>query len=156
MKVNIGRPRNEQGIKQQIEVKIHSWDLWNPPRSIALIAYPLVLGYKKKERTLSCYFWDQLPVETTEDEALKLWEVILDKIIFSLGEIAFYEKKRPTLPRIPGLTRKQEYKKVWADFATDKSQNPERVELFLKMTDYYARLQEGLELFGKYFTSLMS
>lgn len=154
MKVYIGDyPGLKSKKPRRIDIKIHSWDHYSADHTIALIVYPLLVEFKKKAKAWggapSCLI-NEKDGKNAQKIAFKKWLEIIDKIIFSFKEIA---------NNLPG--EKKAFKKNGKKYKTEKCENGTHkiVETGFdfdvnKWEEYNSKIQEGLELFGKYYTNL--
>lgn len=139
MRVFIG----DYGDKREVSVELHDYDTWSMDVTLALIIHPLLIKFKADltgcPSELIDYPIDGViafpytePDKTEEDDsvdkAMVKWKEILDKMIWSFGEIVNNEENEP--PYVKGNFDKEAY------------------------LAYHNRLQEGLDLFGKHFRSL--
>jgi hypothetical protein len=162
---------------QKIDIQIDPWDTWNMDRTLAQIIYPMLLQLKATKHGVPGNFVevggedysDQNSFDfykETHDDAWKVgaerWDEILDKMIWSFGQLAYedYDDKY----------HHGEAKYDWVK--SDKTYpNPitGKIEATYQMVDknpdehwydhvghmkHEERIQEGLELFGKYFRNL--
>ncbi len=176
MKINIGKfPK--KGDRRKIDIQIDGYDTWGLDYTLALIIYPALLQLKATKQGVPNEFGDvggedyvaqdsfDFYKETNNwafDESCKKWEEVLDKMIWSFGELVKgnYEDK-------------YHHGKSEFDFVeTDKLYpNPisGKMEKTYQMVDknpeahwwdsegqeiHEARMQEGFELFGKYYRAL--
>jgi hypothetical protein len=176
MKVKLGNYRGN-GDSRRIDVQIEKFDTWSLDHSLAHIILPALVQLKATKMGIPSEFADvggasydsQESFEFYEethneafDLAVKRWEDILDKMIWSFEQLAMddyesqythgtaeYDWVPSGTPFIDPVTGKPEdtYKMI------DK--NPKE-----HWTDYEGlrmhedRIQEGLELFGKYYRHL--
>lgn len=176
MKVKIG-PYPKKGNRRKINVKIDRYDTWSFDHTLANIIYPALLQLKATKQGVPSKVvndvggedWD--PQESFDfykethneawNEAAKKWDEILDKMIWAFHQLTIdYDEKYHH--------GKGEY-----DFVeTDKMfPNPVtgKMEKTFQMVDknpddhwydveghqlHEERMQEGFELFGKYFRNL--
>ena len=176
MKVSMGKfPKIGE---RKVSVKIDTFDTWNLDSTLAHIIYPALLQLKSTKHGVPSTLVNEVGGEDyvaqdsfdfykeTHDEAweesLKQWDVILDKMIWSFDQL------------IRGDYSEQYYhgKVDWDWLITDKTYpnpvtgNPEPT---YRMVDkdpeshwhdfagqqlHEDRIQEGLDLFGKYYRSL--
>ena len=176
MKVNIAKfPKGNTDRK--ISIHIDSYDTWNLDHTLALIIYPALLQLKKTKHGVPNEFatvggedytdqdsFDFYKESTQEsfEEAIKKWDEVLDKMIWSFeqilkqnyndlyhhGKIELDWKKTDKMFLNP-ITGKMEktYEMV------DKNPNEHWYDIEGHML-HEDRIQEGLELFGKYFRNL--
>lgn len=135
MKVQLGTYRKNR--KQQ--VVIEKFDTWNLDHTLSLIIWPALVQFK--ETTHGIFWIDQtdLPEElqyvfpddpndytkVQEKQRIKQYEWVIDEMIWSMAQIA---NETPDEP----------------DFSKDKK----------AFERYHNRIQNGCELFGKYFRNL--
>lgn len=146
--------------KKKTSIKIDSWDTWNCDRTIALIVFPMLVQLKQNKQGIPIEF-SQVGGELhdsqqsfdfyydTYDESFQLgvdeWNKVLDKIIWSFYQLGFddnlekYDNGVSNIEFVGNLLveRNPDY---WHDFVGSKLHED--------------RIQEGLDLFGKYFRSL--
>jgi hypothetical protein len=177
MKVNIGK-YPKKSIRRKINVQIDKYDSWSLDHTLALIIYPALLQLKASKQGVPSEFVNDVGGEDysqqdsfdfykeshTEafNEACKKWDEVLEKMIWSFGELIkddyeqqyhhgksewdFVESDKMFPNPLSGVMEKT-YQMV------DK--NPEahwwdKEGQFL----HEERMQEGFELFGKYFRNL--
>ena len=149
MKVNIGkykmnaRPRN-------IKVQIDKWDTWSLDHTLAVIIAPALKHYKVTTQSYCGEF-------TTEEE----WHVVLDKMIFAFETLATddweaqFHSGTIDMKHIPMDANGNEVdKKDAVVYHIGKGPNDTHVFDQAGWTAYNDRIQEGLNLFGKYYRSL--
>ena len=177
MKINIKNfPKN--GHRRKSSVQIDRWDTWNMDNTLAQIIYPMLLQLKATKHGLPSEFVNDIGgadyeeqgsfdfYKETHDEAWKKgaerWDEVLDKMIWSFGQIAYED-----------YDDKYHHGKGDYDWVkTDKTYpNPitGKIEATYQMVDknpdehwydyighrkHEERIQEGLDLFGKYFRNL--
>jgi hypothetical protein len=176
MKINIGKfPKRGY---QKVKIQIDYWDTWSLDHTLAKIIYPALLQLKETKHGVPSGLVEDVGGEDyamqesfdfykdthsdSWDEAAKKWDEILDKMIWSFQQLADddYDKKY----------HHGEAKYDWKE--SDKLYpNPVTgvMEPTYQMVDknpdehwydhvghqlHEERIQEGLELFGKYFRSL--
>jgi len=174
MKINIGKYPKKVNGRRKIDVQIDSYDTWSLDNTLALIIYPALLQLKATKQGVPNEFASEpasnqetfdFYQESYDDEwkqGLERWDETLDKMIWSFEQL------------IKG-DYDQQYHHGEAEYdwvKTDK-QYPNPVtgvlEATYKMVDknpdehwydsvghkkHDERIQEGLELFGKYFRSM--
>lgn len=176
MKIKIGKfPK--KGNRRKINVQIDAWDTWSMDHTLALIVYPMLLQLKATKHGVPSNFCEvggedyvdqdsfDFYKETYNDsfnEKVKLWDEVLDKMIWAFKQIAFedYEakyhhgksewdfvKSDHTFPN--PITGKLEptYQMV------DRDPNSHWFDIDGQML-HEERIQEGLNLFGKYYRNL--
>lgn len=176
MKINIGKfPKKNN--RRKINVEINGYDTWNLDHTLAMIIYPALIQLKQTKQGIPNDFVDvggedyvsQQSFDfytESHDEAweigAKRWDETLDKMIWAFQQIAFED-----------YNSKYHHGKMDTDWLeTDKLYpNPitGKMEKTFQMVDknpdehwfdseglqlHEDRIQEGLELFGKYYRSL--
>lgn len=111
--------------RQKVSIHIDKWDTWNMDYTLALIIVPMLKQLKDTKHGIPSDF-----VEEGEDWVVgeAKWDFVLDKIIWSFEQIIHSEYEE--------------------DFHQPNN---------LNLDAYYAyneHIQEGLNLFGKYYRSL--
>lgn len=175
MKVKLGKYPKLGSKKTDIEIESH--DTWNLDTTLATIIYPALIQLKNTKHGVPNEFADvgganhdaQSSFDFYTDshnesfnEGLKRWDEVLDKMIWSFEQLAFRDYD-------------DQYHHGKSDYSwilsNKKYHNPitNKVEATYQMVDkdptshYYDheghtahedRIQEGLELFGKYYRSL--
>ena len=168
MKVEIKRYRSgkQHGSIRKNVVEIDDYDAWNADWTIAQIVLPLLLQVKKDKqgapfvddvyvpehlRSTACApkenKWD------TDDNWFKRYEYVLDEIIFAMQEVANdYENEPEMFEKVREMTFGEiDPKTMTGELDTGLKIIP-HMEALNK--DYHARIQNGLMLFGVFFTSL--
>ena len=178
MKINIGKfPKNSKSVGRKIKVEIDAYDTWNLDHTLALIIYPALLQLKATKNGAPGEFGDVGGesfskqdsfdfYQETHDESWKVgverWDEILDKMIWSFEQLLKYSydeqyhhgtavydwiKSDKTYPNpVTG--------KVEAAYQMVDKNPAEHWYDSVGHTKHEERIQEGLELFGKYFRSL--
>jgi hypothetical protein len=175
MKINIGKYPKKANGRRKIDVQIDPYDTWGLDHTLALIIYPALLQLKATKQGVPNEFADdgssskqdsfEFYQESYDDAwkaGLERWDETLDKMIWAFEQLlkADYDEQY----------HHGEPKYDWVK--TDK-QYPNPVtgimEATYKMVDknpddhwydsvghlkHEERIQEGLELFGKYFRSM--
>lgn len=177
MKINIGKYPKGKG-RRKVDVKIDSYDTWSLDYTLALIIYPALLQLKATKQGVPNEFVSDVGGEDYSEQdsfdfykeshkeafdiACQRWDEVLDKMIWSFGEL------------IKGDYEQQYHhgKSEWDFVETEKLYpNPisGKMEKTYQMVDknpdshwwdregqtlHEERMQEGFELFGKYFRSL--
>lgn len=175
MKVNIGKfPKKGY---QKISVEIERHDTWNMAYTLAYIIYPMLLKLKEEKQGIPNEFanaggekWaDQMSFEFYEEshdwafeEKCKQWDIVLDKMIWSFEQLLDDDWES-----------KYHHGKHETDWVESDKMFPNpisgKMEPTYQMVDknpgghwydhdghllHIARMQEGFELFGKYFQNL--
>jgi hypothetical protein len=177
MKVNIGKfPKGPS--ERKVSVNIDHFDSWNLDHTLALIIYPLLLQLKETKNGVPSEFVNDVGGEDyvdqdsfdfykeshkeSFDEACKRWEEVLEKMIWSFEQLIKQD-----------YTDQYHHGKMDFEWVkTDRTVNNPitgKIEKTFQMVDknpnehwydfeghqlHEARIQEGLDLFGKHFRSL--
>jgi hypothetical protein len=175
MKVNLGKFRDNDA-NRTVKVVINDYDTWSLDYTLALIILPALLQLRQsKSGTPGEFMLDisgdpnavqrsfDFHIETyneTVDKAHEKWENILDKMIWS-----FYQLVRDD------YAKQYHHGKMELSFEPIEMTNPVtgKTETMQQMIDknpdehwydhvghdlHVERVQEGLELFGKYYKAL--
>ena len=175
MKIKIGNfPKHGE---QKVDIQIDPWDTWNMDGTLAKIIYPMLIQLKAVKHGVPSEFCEVGGEDYTEqdsfdfykethDDAWKKgaerWDDTLDKMIWSFGQLAYddYDKQYHH--------GDAEYDWVESD-RTYPNPVTGAIEPTYQMVDknpgdhwydhvghqlHEERIQEGIELFGKYFRSL--
>ena len=178
MKANFGNyPSGKSNRARKIKVEIERFDTWSLDNTLAYIILPALIQLKQHKMGIPGEFGDvggeshasQLSFEfyieshdAAFDEGCKRWEEILDKMIWSFQQIAL-----------------DDYENIYhhgtLDFDWEKTEDKYPNPITGKMENMYQlvdknpeehwydvvgnrlhdeRIQEGLELFGKYYRNL--
>lgn len=157
MKAYIG-PYQEHDLPRITQIEIDKYDSWSADQTIAMIAAPIIKQLKETNHGFAFVKAEDCPEElrTTGDdrfaedeerykEQQARWQYVQGEILWAMEEIAsgkpgyesFYEYPE-TLPESISISEMLKQTKV----------NKEGLE------NYAKRLQNGCELFGKYFMDL--
>jgi hypothetical protein len=175
MKVKIGKYKKYSGRK--IEVEIHDYDTWSLDVTLAYIILPCLLRLKETKHGVpneivndvggesynvqsSFDFYTETHNESF-DIACKKWDDILDKMIWSFHQLIIDYENRYRYGK--GIYETIELDELYPNPITGK------LEKLYKMNDknkdnhwfdfvgqelHQERIQEGLNLFGKYYRNL--
>lgn len=177
MKIKISKWPKGAG-EQKVDIQIDSWDTWNMDNTLAKIIYPMLIQLKATKHGVPSELVNDVGGEDyaqqdsfdfykeTHDESWKIgaerWDEILDKMIWSFGQIAYED--------YDDLYHHGRGDYDWVE--TDRTfPNPitGKLEPTYKMVDknpdehwydhvghmkHQDKIQEGLDLFAKYFRSL--
>jgi hypothetical protein len=177
MKIKINKGPKGPG-DQKVDIQIDPWDTWNMDATLAKIIYPMLIQLKNTKHGIPPEFVNDVGGEGWSDQesfdfykeshdehwniAAKRWDETLDKMIWSFGQVAYEDYDAQY------HHGKAEYD--WVD--SDKTYpNPVtgKLEPTYQMVDknpgehwydhvghqlHEQRIQEGFELFGKYFRNL--
>jgi hypothetical protein len=176
MKIKINKwPKGSS--PQKIDIQIDPWDTWNMDGTLAQIIYPMLVQLKATKHGVPSEFCDVGGEDYSEqdsfdfykethDDAWKKgadrWDDILDKMIWSFGQLAYddYDKRYHH--------GDAEYDWVETDrlYPNPVTGTPEPTYQMVDKNPgehwydhvghqlHEERIQEGFELFGKYFRSL--
>ena len=176
MKVRLGNYRKNDHRK--IDVNIEKFDTWSLDHSLAFIILPALLQLKATKHGIPGEFVSDIggaDYDTQDsfdfykeshseafDIACRRWDDVLDKMIWSFQQIVFddwesqyyhgepkYDHIKEESPTLNPVTGQYEYMYRMVDT------NPnEHWTDFDGMRLHEERIQEGLELFGKYYKHL--
>jgi hypothetical protein len=149
MKVNIGRYK-KNGSARNINVQIDTWDTWNLDHTLAVIIAPALKQYKAISQSYCGDF-------ATQEE----WNAILDKMIFAFETLANSDWEK----QFHSGTMDMKFVPIDADgnevdkkdavmYRQEKGPNYTHVFDDAGWKAYNEKIQEGLNLFGKYYRSL--
>ena len=175
MKIHIGPYPKGMG-ERKIDIQIDRYDTWSMYNNLALIIYPLLLQLKETKHGVPGEFADigganhdfqdsfdfyKDTHNESFDESCRRWDEILDKMIWSFGQLIDedYDSKYhhgeakfefvDTEPMLNPVTGKMEVMHQMVDTNPDEHWYD---HVGNQLHD--ERIQEGLELFGKYFRNL--
>ena len=168
MKVDISyyKAGSRKGQVRKNHVVCSETDAWEADWTIAQMVLPLLLQVKKDKRGApvvdDVYVPEELrstacaPKENkwdTDDNWFKRYEYVLDEIIFAMQEIANdYENEPDMYEKVREMTLSEiDPNTMTGEIDTGLKIIP-HMEALNK--DYHARIQNGLKLFGVFFTSL--
>lgn len=168
MKVEIKRYRSgkQSGSIRKNVVEIDDYDAWEADWVIAQVVLPLLLQVKKDKQGApvveDVYVPEELrstacaPKENkweTDDNWFKRYQYVLDEIIFAMQEVANdYENEPNMYEKVREMTFGEiDPKTMTGELDTGLEIIP-HMEALNKA--YHARIQNGLRLFGVFFTSL--
>lgn len=176
MKVILGK-YNKTGSERKVKVDIDNFDTWSLDHSLAHIILPALLQLRASKMGVPASFADAggADYESQDsfdfykedhnwafDQKVKEWELVIDKMIWSFQQIVLEDYE-------------QLYHHGEADFSWEKTDQPftntmtGKSEDTFRMVDknpedhwydvqghleHEKRVQEGLELFGKYYRHL--
>jgi len=176
MKVDI-KKFPKKGNRRKIKIQIDPWDTWNLDNTLAKIIYPALLQLKATKHGVPQEFAEVGGEEYRDQESfdfykedsdklfeekIKEWDVVLDKMIWSFQQLAE-----------DGYDEQYHHGDAEYDWVETEQLFPNpvtgKMEATYQMVDknpndhwydhighklHEDRIQEGLELFGKYFRSL--
>lgn len=176
MKVKIGKYKRDDS--RNVDIQIDKFDTWSLDHSLALIILPALLqlkatghgipgnlaevGGEDYNEQLSFDFYRETSNELFETVAVKRWEEMLDKMIWSFQQLVldnWDDKYRH------GADVEYDYIKAspWVNPITNQTEDTYKIEIknpddhwtdYEGMRVHKERMQEGFELFGKYFLNL--
>jgi hypothetical protein len=154
MKVDIGRYPNQ--IRR---IKIHEWDCWSVDWTLAQIIEPMIKRIMADKRGIPGCMFEDKNIEYTDEEFAKAehrWNEILEKIRWAMYEIGHSEPNQPERKRSNIGSRRGDWAKFIQKLKTpiSKEEKADLDEFSEKSKAYNNRIQEGCELFGKYFQNL--
>lgn len=177
MKVKIGKyPKHSN--RRKIDIQVDAWDSWSLDHTLALIIYPALLQLKANKHGVPNEFVNDVGGEdySSQDsfdfykethneafnEACKRWDATLDKMIWAFGELIkddHEDQYRHGTPEYDFVASDRMYPnpitgKMEGTFQmVDKNPDQHWTD-FEGIEAHNARIQEGLELFGKYYRNL--
>lgn len=152
-------------------VKIDRWDTWSMDVTLAHIIVPMlkqlketkhgvpmdfaIVGGENYEQQLSFDFYQEDTADLFEEHGTRRWDEVLDKMIWSFEQRlndsessdAYWEPYWEVMDPSEEVHDNSVYKQLGME-------HPRRKINKLKYDEYNARLQEGFELFGKYYSNL--
>ena len=175
MKVNLGKYKKDSS--RRIDVKIEKFDTFSLDHTLALIILPALLQLKATKMGVPSEFADAGGADYDNqdsfdfykeshndafDKRCKKWDEVLDKMIWSFQQIAMddYEKLyHHGDPKYDWVKTDQQYVNPLNGKKEDTFQmidtNPDQHWYDAKgHMEHENRIQEGLELFGKYYRNL--
>lgn len=175
MKINL--PRYKKKGERKVTIQIDKWDTWNLDSTMALIILPALIQLKATKHGIPADFAEvggadydaqgsfEFYKETHNDafdEACRKWDEVLDKMIWSFQQIALedYDRKyHHGTPKFDWIKTDEQYRNPITGKTEEMYQmvdtNPdEHWYDHVGHMLHQERIQEGLELFGKYYRSL--
>jgi len=176
MKIKIGKfPKNRHSRK--IDIQVDYFDTWNLDHTLALIIYPALVQLRQTKHGIPSDFAEVGGEEYTNQESfdfykeshdeafndgVKRWEEALDKMIWSFYQIAYDDygaKYHHGDPEYDWIKSDKTFPnpitgKVEETFQMlDKNPNEHWYDIEGHQL-HEDRIQEGLDLFGKYYRAL--
>jgi hypothetical protein len=180
VKVYIGRYpstavlKRNPGAEQKKRVRIDAWDTWNMAETLAEIILPMLKQLREDKHGSpgdmpafsddTNHQWPQMTFDFYKEEDSKAWdlghkqwEAVMDKMIWSFEQIVLDDRDSqfhsgthdirwvPVLNAQGAPTGNSQMVKGPNDTAVFDSEGYKK---------YYAKIQEGLDLFGKYYMNL--
>lgn len=137
--------------KRKIKINTDKYDHWSAYQTIALVAIPVIENLRKNIHGYPCDFCDPNEYGYGDGTGTAGWDMVLQKIIWSLKQAAGDTDLDEFWIQKPG------------DWVWTPTDNPELTQLTFDPPGilnrpahdaYNGRVQEGLDLFGKYFQNL--
>lgn len=156
MKVNIGKPKENQ----KIEVQIDSWDTWDMDSTLAPIILPMLIQLKATKHGAPYVDPEDCPDEFmpvssdssgVDNTHFERWDWVLDEMIFA------FDSKVTDDWEVQFQSGEFDYEsKEREDGYSEMIKGPNHTfEIDMEGRKAYGdRIQKGFELFGKYFQSL--
>ncbi len=174
MKLNIGK-HNKKTDRRKIDVQIDPHDTWSLDSTLALIIYPALLQLKATKQGVPNEFADdgsssnqdsfEFYQESYDDAwkaGLERWDETLDKMIWSFEQLLkadYDDQYHHGEPKYDWVKTDKQYPNPVTGImeATYKMVDKNPDEHWYDTVGHIKhdeRIQEGLELFGKYFRSM--
>lgn len=157
MKVYIGNWPKNPAKERKVNIRIDKWDTWNVDNTLSLIIEPMLKQFKATKGGHPCVGND-IPEGCKTCSCQKDWDIILDKMIFAFESLnndyedQYYSGKIDIvwtpIDAKGNETPDGEYRRM------DKGPNDTHKFDVEGWKNHEARIQEGLELFGKHFRNL--
>lgn len=157
MKVYIGNWPKNPAKERKVDIRIDEWDTWGMDNTLALIIDPMLKQLKATKHGYPC-IGPNIPEECGNCTCEKDWNTILDKMIFAFEALASDWEDQ---------FHSGECDFVWTPVNAEGEETPEgeyrRMDHGPNHTHKFdlegynahtAKIQEGLELFGRHFRSL--
>ena len=152
MKVYIGNYPKDPEKERKVSIRIDRWDTWNMDDTLAMIIAPILRQLKETKHGVPGTFIHGENNDKTFEQGEKEWDEILDKMIWSFEQYQIDWEEQYWLQK-PELDLE--------DYPEDegKSTIPVRWKVEGKCDwegrqKHWEKIQEGLDLFGKHFSSL--
>lgn len=163
--------------RRKIDIQIDSWDTWNMDSTLAMIIYPMLLQLKENHHGVpndfadvggadyepqECFDFYKDTHHELSNQKMKSWADTLDKMIWSFQQIAYGD-----------YDSKYHHGKAEYDYIKSDKQYPNpvtgKLEPTYQMLDknpdehwydhvghmkHEERIQEGIDLFAKYYRNL--
>ena len=177
MKINIGKYPKNNKTRRKIDVQIDPYDTWGLDHTLALIIYPALLQLKATKQGVPSEFAEvggehhgtqdsfdfyQESYDDAWKAGLEKWDETLDKMIWSFEQLLkgdYDEQYHHGEAEYDWVKTNKQYPnpitgKVEATYQmVDKNPDEHWYDTVGHMK-HNERIQEGLELFGKYFRSM--
>lgn len=162
MKVSIGRYPKDSNKEQKVNVRIDKWDTWNMDTTLAHIVIPMLKQLKVTKHGAPYVDLDDVPeqlrtppkIDTYEvdEKHFERWDWVMDEMIFAFEsklnrwEDQFWTRSpKLDLSEHPEDEGKEITPLRWLDTGECDWEGRRAVE---------ERIQNGFQLFGKYYQSL--
>ena len=158
MRVKIGNYRSARAKKPRItNIQVHPWDTYSADVTLGMIIHPVLVAYKEDIvekgavpsdflRTVDVSDMTDEEAQTLHDqlykEGMQKWSKVLDSMIWSFEQV-----KDDYVGEEKFLTIRDENADV-TDIANRYDIDDDG------LNDYYEKIDEGLQLFGRYYRSL--
>ncbi len=156
MKAELG-PYRKKGDRM-VRIRIHNYDMWDLNSTLATIIFACMKRFKTCQKgTPMCMFDDDVMINPSKEDqeiAKKKWDVIIDKITWTMYELSRGEPNSPSFKAKMVTSEKIEqdgsrsFHFVWPGGEEEEKIYDSASEI------YRLRLHEGCELLGKYFQHL--
>lgn len=169
MKVNIGRyPKKDN--KRKIDIHIDPYDTYSADHTLALIILPILLQFKQEKHGVPSEFADvggedyahqmsfdfyQETHSESFDESCKKWDDILDHMIWAFMEIAkddYQDKYHHGHPDFNFV--KDQVHPTYGQLYRMNNNNPDYWVDYDGIRLHEERIQQGIDLFAKYYKNL--
>lgn len=151
-------------------IKIHPWDTWSMDYTLAQIVVPMLKQLKETKHGVPCEFahvggeeyssqlcfdfYSKDAGQLFDKHAEKRWNEVLDKMIWSFDQIlidananVYWEPYWEDMDESEVVPDNN----IWERMG---EKHPRKKVNEFKREEYYAKLNEGFELFGKYYRNL--
>ena len=174
MKLNIGK-YNKQSDRRKIDIQIDPYDTWSLDSTLAVIIYPALIQLKATKQGVPSEFADDGSSSNQEsfdfyqesyDDAwkagLERWDETLDKMIWSFEQLVkgdYDEQYHHGKPKYDWVKTDKLYPNpvtgvMEATYIMVDKNPTEHWYDHVGHMKHDERVQEGLELFGKYFRNM--
>ena len=139
---------------RNISIKIDKYDIWNAEHTLALVILPMLIEYRKSKRFGVPIGIDiaHIPIEDAEEnKQMQAWNDILDKMIWSFEQIVNVEHEADMF-----WIEKPNFEdcNTAADFTSKINSGTGGKYDHEAWKIHNEKIQEGLDLFGKYYRNL--
>jgi len=165
MKIRLGKPGDKR-CKDKIQ--IDPWDTWSMDKTLAEIILPMLIQLKETKHGTPCNvpiydehpnMWDGSPMTDEEYDRIleigeKQWDDILDQMIWSFTQLNLKDDGEDQFWRQHPEIDFDEYPEDKGKPSTPLRWKVEGDLDFEGLKAHRAKVQKGLELFGKYYSNL--